>query len=75
MSESLQAALGASQSKRALYEQDGYRVFVSERHSHFDFGLKSPTAGQITKFDQTGETLDELLLEHGISKDVGWNPQ
>lgn len=69
----LSAALAASESRRALYEDSERRAFVSERNQNFDLGVRSQV-GKVTKFDQTSEVLYSILAKHGVPDDAGWKP-
>jgi hypothetical protein len=71
MSDSMTEALEASTQKRALYQDEERRAFVSIRGSNFDVGVKSPV-GRATRFNQKNEQLQTLLNTHNIPTDQGW---
>lgn len=67
----LAAALAASETHRALYEEGSRRAFVSQRNANFDLGVRSDV-GKVTRIDQSSEALHAILAQHGIPNDSGW---
>jgi hypothetical protein len=68
---SLASALAASSDRRAVYEHDGTRVFISERDTNYDWGVRAPGVNDM-KLDRSPASLDGMLASLGVSKDSGW---